>query len=107
MSGFSYPEWIGEVYPKGTRRDQMLAAYAQVFDAVEINMSFRRTSEQSTVDRWRDAVPEAFRFTMKANQRITHFKRLVDVADDVREFLDVAQRLGQRLGAVLFQVRQT
>ena len=57
MSGFSYPEWIGEVYPEGTKRDGMLAAYAKIFNAVEINMSFRRTPEETTIDKWRDAVP--------------------------------------------------
>lgn len=104
MSGFSYPEWIGNVYPKGTRRNAMLTAYSQIFNAVEINMSFRRTPEESTIDRWRDAVAETFRFTMKANQVITHYKRLVDVAQDVSDFLERARRLGERLGPVLFQV---
>jgi uncharacterized protein YecE (DUF72 family) len=107
MSGFSYPEWIGDVYPKGTRRDGMLAEYAKIFNAVEINMSFRRTPEESTVDRWRDAVPETFRFTMKANQLITHWRRLVDVGEDLAAFLERARRLGDRLGAVLFQLPPT
>ena len=107
MSGFSYPEWIGDVYPKGTRRDGMLAEYAKIFNAVEINMSFRRVPEESTIDRWRDAVGDAFRFTMKANQQITHWKRLVDVGEDVSSFLERARRLGERLGAVLFQVPPT
>lgn len=104
MSGFSYPEWIGDVYPEGTRRVGMLAEYAKIFNAVEINMSFRRTPQESTIDRWRDAVGDAFRFTMKANQVITHWRRLVDVGEDVSSFLERARRLGERLGAVLFQV---
>jgi uncharacterized protein YecE (DUF72 family) len=107
MSGFSYPEWIGEIYPKGTKRSAMLAAYAEIFDAVEINMSFRRTPEEVTIDRWRDAVPETFRFTMKANQLITHWRRLVDVGQDVAEFVERVGRLGERLGGVLFQVPAT
>ncbi|MGH2760327.1 MAG: DUF72 domain-containing protein [Actinomycetota bacterium] len=107
MSGFSYPEWIGKIYPPGTKRARMLSAYAEIFDAVEINMSFRRTPEESTVDRWRDAVPETFRFTMKANQLITHWRRLVDVGDALSEFVERAGRLGERLGAILFQVPAT
>jgi uncharacterized protein YecE (DUF72 family) len=107
MSGFSYPEWIGDVYPEGTKRSGMLAAYAKVFPAVEINMSFRRTPEESTIDRWRDSVPDDFRFTMKANQLITHWRRLVAVGDEVSEFIERARRLGERLGAVLFQIPPT
>jgi len=104
-SGFSYPEWIGDFYPRGTKRDGLLAYYATRFDAVEINMSFRRDVEEATIDKWRDATPEDFRFTMKAHQRITHYKRLVDVGENVREFVERAQRLGTRLGIVLFQTR--
>ena len=42
-------------------------------------------------------------FTLKANQRITHFKRLEDADDDVRAFLEIGKTLGDRLGCVLFQ----
>jgi uncharacterized protein YecE (DUF72 family) len=104
MSGFSYPEWIGDVYPAGTKREAMLGEYAKIFNAVEINMSFRRTPQESTIDRWRDTVPEGFRFTMKANQRITHWKKLADVAEDVGYFVERAGRMGERLGSVLFQI---
>jgi uncharacterized protein YecE (DUF72 family) len=104
MSGFSYPEWIGEVYPPGTKRADMLSSYAQIFPVVEINMSFRRVPTESTIERWRDAVGESFIFTMKANQRITHWKRLVDVTDDVAGFVRVCQGLGAKLGPILFQV---
>jgi uncharacterized protein YecE (DUF72 family) len=105
MSGFSYPEWIGEIYPAGTKRSQMLAAYASIFNAVEINMSFRRTPEEKTIAGWRDAVPIHFRFAMKANQRITHYRRLVDVGEVVAEFVERVGRMGERLGCVLFQLR--
>ncbi|MEX2393672.1 MAG: DUF72 domain-containing protein [Actinomycetota bacterium] len=104
MSGFSYPEWIGEVYPPGTKRDGMLAAYSRIFPCVEINMSFRRTPVETTIDKWREAVPDDFRFTMKANQRITHWKRLVDVGEDVEIFMKAASGLREKLGPVLFQV---
>jgi uncharacterized protein YecE (DUF72 family) len=107
MSGFSYPEWIGEVYPHGTKREQMLGEYAKIFNAVEINMTFRRTPEPKTIDRWRDAVPEAFRFAVKAHQRITHWKKLVDAAEDVATFVRTCQGLRERLGPILFQVPPT
>ncbi len=107
MSGFSYPEWIGEVYPPGTKRDGMLASYAGIFPVVEINMSFRRTPAETTIAKWRDAVGESFVFTMKANQRITHWKRLADVAEDVDIFVKACQGLGAKLGPILFQIPPT
>lgn len=104
MSGFSYPEWIGEIYPEGTKRKGMLSAYAGIFDAVEINMSFRRTPQASTIETWRDAVGDGFTFTMKAHQRITHWKRLVDVSADVATFVEACRGLGGKLGPILFQI---
>jgi uncharacterized protein YecE (DUF72 family) len=107
MSGFSYPEWIGEVYPEGTKRDGMLAQYAKIFPVVEINMSFRRVPLEKTITKWHDAVPESFMFTMKANQKITHWKRLADVTEDVDEFVKVCQGLQSKLGPILFQIPPT
>ena len=73
MSGFSYPEWVGDFYPPKTKREQMLAYYSTRFPAVEINMTFRRRPLPATIERWRDAVGEDFRFTFKANAGITHY----------------------------------
>jgi uncharacterized protein YecE (DUF72 family) len=103
MSGFSYPSWKPEFYPKGTKPAEMLASYATRFNAVEINMTFRRRIEEATLDKWRDATPDGFRFTMKANAGITHFFRLKNTGERVHEFVERADRLGSRLGVVLFQ----
>jgi uncharacterized protein YecE (DUF72 family) len=103
MSGFSYPTWKPAFYPKGTKQSDMLAFYSTRFDAVEINMTFRRRIDEQTLDRWRDATPDGFRFTMKANAGITHFFRLKNTDERVREFVERAQRLASRLGVVFFQ----
>lgn len=107
MSGFSYPEWIGEIYPRGTKRKDMLATYATIFPAVEINMSYRRNPLPKTIDTWRDAVADGFTFAMKANQRITMWKRLVDTADDIAESMTIYRGLQDHLGPVLFQLHPT
>lgn len=107
MSGFSYPEWVGDFYPPGTKREAMLAHYATRFGAVEINMTFRRQAAPTTIDRWREAVGEDFRFTVKAHQRITHWKRLVDASEDVGYFCEHVRALGAKLGPILFQTPPT
>ncbi len=103
-SGFAYDEWKHDVfYPEGTKTRELLTYYASQLNSVEINYSFRRFPSETTLKNWRDLTPEGFVFTLKANQRITHFKRLADADEDVRDFLERARLLGDRLGCVLFQ----
>jgi uncharacterized protein YecE (DUF72 family) len=103
-SGFAYDGWKhGVFYPEGLKNREMLSYYASRFPSVEINYTFRRFPTEKTLATWRDRTPEHFRFTLKANQRITHSKRLADADEEVRDFLAVANALGDRLGTVLYQ----
>ena len=107
-SGFSYDEWKhGVFYPEGLKNREMLSYYASRFPSVEINYTFRRFPTEKSMKTWKDETPEGFRFTLKANQRITHWKRLADVDQDVRDFLDRARLLGDRLGTILYQCPPT
>jgi uncharacterized protein YecE (DUF72 family) len=103
-SGFAYDEWKhGAFYPEGMPAKGMLAHYASVFDSVEINYTFRRFPSETALTGWREQTPDGFRFTLKANQRITHTRRLRGAGDEVRGFVERAAALGDRLGPILFQ----
>jgi uncharacterized protein YecE (DUF72 family) len=103
-SGFAYPEWKhGIFYPEGLKDREMLSYYSSQLSSVEINYTFRRFPTEKTLTNWREQAQEGFAFTLKANQRITHFKRLQDTDEDVREFVRLAKLLDDRLGCVLFQ----
>ncbi len=103
-SGFAYDEWMhGVFYPEGLKARERLSYFAERFNSVEINYTFRRFPTEKTLTAWREQTPERFRFTLKANQRITHSKRLADADEDVRDFLRIAETLGERLGTVLYQ----
>jgi uncharacterized protein YecE (DUF72 family) len=102
-SGFAYPEWKGSFYPEDLKDADFLTHYATRFPSVEINYTFRRFPAEKTLERWAGQAPEGFRFALKANQRITHTRRLRGADQDVSDFLDRARRLGDRLGPILFQ----
>jgi uncharacterized protein YecE (DUF72 family) len=104
-SGFSYAEWKGSFYPDDLSKDDMLGYYAERFDTVEINNTYYRMPSERVLDAWADQVPEGFRFVLKANRRITHFKRLKgSAADDLEYFWSQAVTLGDRMGPVLVQL---
>ena len=46
-SGFSYPDWIGTVYPEGLPEREHLAFYAAEFPTVEINMTYYRVPSRA------------------------------------------------------------
>ena len=103
-SGYSYKEWKGHFYPEDLPAAKMLEFYAERFDSVEINNTFYRMPEATTLAKWATQVPEGFTFVLKAPQRITHQKRLAGTSDDVAALFEAAASLGPKLGPVLFQL---
>lgn len=86
----------------------MLCFYAARFPSVEINYTFQRDLSAKTLSRWIADTPPGFEFALKANRSITHIWRLgAEAAAPLREFLDSAGPLGDRLGPVLFQCHPT
>ena len=103
-SGYSYKEWKGNFYPEDLPAKEMLSYYSRRLPAVEINNTFYRLPQPSMVENWKAQVPAQFRFSIKATQRITHIKRLNNVADETKYLLETAALLEERLGVVLFQL---
>ena len=103
-SGFQYAEWKGKFYPEDLPAARMLAFYAERFRTTEVNYTFHRIPSPKTIENWKKRTPPAFRFALKAPQKVTHFARLRDCADTMRYFYDVTSALGEKLGPVLFQL---
>lgn len=103
-SGFSYKEWKGGFYPEDLPDKGMLAYYATRLAAVEINNTFYRMPKAELVAGWAAQVGEGFRFVLKAPQRITHRERLEGSEQSLEWFLSAARVLGDKLGALMFQL---
>ena len=103
-SGYSYKEWKGNFYPEKLAAKKMLQFYAQQLPAVEINYTFYRLPNASTLESWAGQVPESFRFALKASRRITHHKRLNEAAEETDYLMKTVDTLQERLGVVLFQL---
>jgi uncharacterized protein YecE (DUF72 family) len=103
-SGFSYAAWRGTFYPPKLPATRMLGAYAGRLPTVEINATFYRMPRVEMLENWRAAVPPGFVFALKGSQRVTHMKRLDDVAEEVTRFYGAALTLKDALGPVLWQL---
>ncbi len=127
-SSWSFPGWTGLVYasrhgkPESEQRlaREGLAAYAKhpLFGSVSLDRTFYAPLDAKEYARYAAAVPETFRFVVKAPAAITDpFKRLAgsgQVSGENPTFLDAATAasvcvapavggLGTKLGAIVFQ----
>lgn len=100
-AGWSLPTAVQEFFP---RDGSHLERYAAVFPAVEINSSFYRPHRGATYARWRDSVPDAFRFAAKVPKAITHELRLRQAEIPLEKFIDEVDHLAPKLGCLLIQL---
>ncbi|MGE4583265.1 MAG: DUF72 domain-containing protein [Sphaerochaeta sp.] len=70
-SGYSYTEWVGPVYPQGTKPEEFLAYYATMFASVELNFSYYRMPEATQLALMHQIAP-SLHFSIKAHQSLTH-----------------------------------
>ena len=103
-SGFDYRDWRGPFYPRFLKSGDRLAFYAEHFRTVELNVTFYRMPRAEAFRGWRDAVPDDFRFAVKASRYLTHIKRLQDPQGPVEFLMERAGELGDRLGPILLQL---
>jgi len=106
-SGWAYKAWQPDFYPPKLAQAKFLSYYSSKLTAVEVNYTFRHLLSEKTIGNWLQQTPETFRFALKANQAITHFRKLKDGVEDVlTKFLSSIAPLQQagRLGPVLFQL---
>lgn len=103
-SGWSYTIWKPDFYPKNVASKNFLNYYATRLNAVEVNFTFRMRLQEKTALGWMAAVGPNFRFALKANQFLTHIRRLNNVEEPLQRFLTTLQPFGNQLGPVLFQL---
>ncbi len=102
--GWGMKEWVGRLFPAGTKHGDFLARYAEVFNTVEGNTTFYALPTPEIVARWRASVPSSFRFCFKFPREVTHDRLLIDSAGDVTTFLDRVGPLGELLGTLFLQI---
>jgi uncharacterized protein YecE (DUF72 family) len=103
-SGWHYDDWRGRFYPEKLPKAQWLEFYARHYPTLELNNTFYRLPKESVFQKWHDASPDGFIFSVKVSRFITHIKRLKDCGDEVNEFMSRAALLKEKLGPLLYQL---
>ena len=108
IGGWDYDPWRVAFYPEGLSKAKQLAYAAEHLTAIEINSTYYGSQKPATFANWAKAVPDGFKFTVKASRFTTNRKVLADGAESVQRFLSQGiTELGDRLGPILWQFMAT
>ena len=103
-SGFHYKHWKGDFYPEDLPVRKWFEFYCEHFNTLELNVSFYRFPTPSMLQGWYQKSPENFIFAVKVPRSITHFKKLLNTENMLRDFYrTVKLGLKEKLGCILFQ----
>jgi len=108
IGGWTYEPWRETFYPKGLPKAKEMDYAVGHLGTIEINGTFYRTQTQATFAKWRDAAPDGFVYAVKALQYCVAKKKLAEAEESIGRFLASGlSELGERLGPILWQFRQT
>lgn len=91
-------DWVGKLYPTGTKEKDFLEHYARLFNCIEFNAVFYKMPTVDGVEKWKAKVPKGFLFCPKFTQNITHLKRLKNTDNEVNTFLEAITAFKGNLG---------
>jgi uncharacterized protein YecE (DUF72 family) len=98
------PDWIGKIYPKGTKAKDFLAHYVKHFNCIELNALFYNLQPKSVIANWAALAADDFKFCPKYTQAITHRRQLKNAEAETDKFIDHMQSFGKKLGPSFIQL---
>jgi uncharacterized protein YecE (DUF72 family) len=105
ISGWRYPPWRGEWYPKGLPQRSELEYSSSRLNSIELNGSFYSLQRPASYLAWKQGTPDGFVFSVKGGRFVTHLKRLNDVEIPLANFFaSGVLALGDKLGPILWQL---
>jgi uncharacterized protein YecE (DUF72 family) len=101
---WTHKSWQGRLLAHPLPPSERLRHYAGWCNAVEGNTTFYATPARDSVASWAQQTDPDFRFVVKLPKLVTHDRRLTDVDEALRVFLDSIEPLGPRLHALWVQL---
>ena len=105
IGGWNFAPWRGSFYPKGLVQSKELEYASRQLTSIEINSTFYGLQKPATFQKWHDATPDEFMFSVKAPRFVMLRKDLAAGADSIKRFLGSGLlRLGAKLGPINWQL---
>lgn len=103
-TGWSMKEWIGSVYPQGTKPANYLHHYSRQFNTIEFNTTHYRMPTEATIEKWYAESAADFKFCPKVLQQISHTRDLGYGSGKIQEFCRSVAGLREKLGCCFMQL---
>lgn len=97
-------DWIGKIYPPGTKESDFLPLYAKNFNCIELNATFYKIPSFKQAQEWSSKVGNNFLFSPKISNSISHIHRLKNVDERMDRFLNGIAGFGPNLGPVFLML---
>ena len=108
IGGWDFDPWRGTFYPQGLAKAKQLHFASRQVTAIEINATFYKLQRPELFARWRDTVPDGFKFAIKGSRFCTNRKILAEGGEAIGRFCaQGVSELGDKLGPILWQFADT
>ena len=98
-------EWVGKIYPPGTKEKDFLEHYVKHYNSIELNATHYKVYGPEVISKWNDkAAKLKFKFAPKMAKSITHFGTLNNKQHITNVFLEGVTEFGEHLGPIFIQV---
>lgn len=103
-TGWSMKEWLGKIYPTGTKTADFLKIYTRQFNTIELNTTHYRIPDPATILKWKAESAGDFKFCPKLPQIISHSGDLGVGSENLSKFCASVQLLEEKLGCCFLQL---
>jgi uncharacterized protein YecE (DUF72 family) len=108
IGGWDYDPWRETFYPPRLAKAKQLEFASRHVTAIEINATYYKLQKPDTFAKWRDMVPDGFRFALKGSRFCSNRRVLGEAGEAVERFCGQGlAELGDRLGPILWQFMTT
>jgi uncharacterized protein YecE (DUF72 family) len=105
LSKWGRKEWVGTLYPKGTRDTEFIDNYVHHFNCIELNATHYKINTPAEIKKWADKAKNLhFKFCPKVPQLISHYSKFRNTDQLTTAFLEGILAFGEHLGPVFLQV---
>lgn len=108
VGGWSYEPWEESFYPSDLKKKDQLGYAASKLTSIEINATYYRSQTPKTFANWAAAVPDGFRFSLKASRFATNRRVLAEAGESIGKVMAQGfTELGDKLGPIVWQFAGT